>query len=160
MDKEEKQKINIAELLKDAPIGTKLYSSIFGECELYKVDMNSITAYSIIKVAYYIGGIKDTRAFTAYGKYYDIEGAECLLFPAKGKTWENFEAPWKHKHFEPFQKVLVRSCGLDTTHEWRCSFYSHFKNGCHYAINGHSYTDLDIITYEGNEELLGKEVEK
>lgn len=35
--------MNIAEILKNCPKGTKLYSSIFGEVELLRVDKHSIT---------------------------------------------------------------------------------------------------------------------
>lgn len=73
--------MNIAEILKNAPKGTKLYSPLFGEVKLESVSDD------IIEV-----GIEGA-AFIFYkdGRYYQSYfNGECLLFPSKDKrNWDN-----------------------------------------------------------------------
>lgn len=60
----------------------------------------------------------------------------------------------KPKHvFQPFEKVLVRCCEGDV---WQCDIYSHCdtdNTDRPYCCVGNYW--LDIIPYEGNQELLG-----
>ena len=81
-------KINIAEILRDMPKGTKLYSPLFGKCELIGVDNSK---YPIVIKTQSTddtvpkGLMKDGRRF---GR---DEAAECLLFPsAKMRDWSKF----------------------------------------------------------------------
>lgn len=81
-------KINIAEILRDMPKGTKLYSPLFGKCELIGVD-NSKYPIAIkaqrIDGAIFKGIMKDGRYFDGY------EDAECSLYPsAKMRDWSKF----------------------------------------------------------------------
>ena len=81
-------KINIAEILRDMPKGTKLYSPLFGKCELIGVD--NIKYLIAIKAQRIDGAIskgimKDGRYFNGY------EDAECSLYPsAKMRCWDKF----------------------------------------------------------------------
>ena len=77
--------INIAEILKDYPKGTKLYSPIFGN-----VTFNNIISYST-------DAIIEIKAHNSYycfyktGTYYNHAGAECLLFPSSEmRDWTKF----------------------------------------------------------------------
>ena len=73
--------MNIAEILKDAPKGTKLYSPLFGEVELKSVDDD------VIEVR-----IEDSLStFYKDGRFYrNYSSGECLLFPSKDKrNWNN-----------------------------------------------------------------------
>ena len=71
--------INIYEILKDCPIGTELYCTIFG-----KVSFNGINAYGIIINTFY--------RIDKFGRMYD--GGECLIFPSKEqRDWSKFKAP-------------------------------------------------------------------
>lgn len=149
---ENKTNINIAELLKDAPQGTTLWSPLFGECTLGSVG-DSITVFPTERV----GGCE----FTPYGQYFDVPGAECLLFPSRDRrTWEGFRAPWPHKSFAPFQRVLVayRRQYLSGDGSWTAALYSHYSNGRHVTTDHAGWKDEDIIPYLGNEDKLGKEV--
>lgn len=102
--------INIAEILKKAPKGTKLYTPIFGECELQYVNNELTTIWISIK--------EQSRSFNAFGQF-DSRG-ECLLFPSKKqRAWSKFKVPYQ---FKPFDKVLVRDFEDD---EWKCNFFSH-----------------------------------
>ena len=44
--------INIAEILKDCPKGTKLYSPLCGECQLYSVENNIINVMAMSQKRY------------------------------------------------------------------------------------------------------------
>lgn len=77
--------INIAELLKDAPKDMKLYSPLFGEVKFKYINGSK---FGIV--------VEDSeecsRSFDKYGRYFTIyNNAECLLFPAKGQSWEEWK---------------------------------------------------------------------
>ena len=80
--------INIAEILKDTPKGTKLYSPLLGECEV--MEITDDPKYPIKVTA----GDGHIESFTEDGKYYDSEdfiNTECLLFPSKeNRNWNKF----------------------------------------------------------------------
>lgn len=83
-------KINIAEILKDKPQGTKLYSSACGKCTLEEADDKSF------KISFYNSKFGFMNGGEGYldknGKLYD-EG-ECVVFPSKEmRDWSKFA--WK-----------------------------------------------------------------
>lgn len=116
--------INLVEILKDCPKGTKLYSTIYGE-----VEFSAIVKDSIYQIVTHCG--KGRVSFSTEGLFdAEMEGAECTLFPSKDqRDWRKFSAPWyKKKRFnpeslKPFDKVLVRDDKFSTY--WRCAFFSH-----------------------------------
>lgn len=79
--------MNIAEILKDCPKGTKLYSLIFGDVEFEKIQNNLI----YVKTK---GGLIGN--FTAEGKFLKrYSNSECLLFPSKdNRDWNTFQRPF------------------------------------------------------------------
>ena len=78
------KEINIAEILKDKPENTKLYSPLFGDVYF------SYIAYSIINVKHH-GRI--TRFFDN-SRYYNYPESEPILFPSKEmRDWRKFA--WK-----------------------------------------------------------------
>lgn len=83
--------MNIAEILKYCPKGTKLYTTIFGEVTLDKIDIHDI--YPI--VVYKLNNIK--TSFNKEGYYLeDYPGSECILFPSKEqRDWSKFRLPVK-----------------------------------------------------------------
>lgn len=79
-----KEKINIAEILRDKPINTKLYSPLFGDVYFSHVQD------SIINVKHHAGESK----FLNSGRYYNYVESEPLLFPSKEmRDWSKFA--WK-----------------------------------------------------------------
>ena len=83
-------KINIVEILKDKPQGTKLYSSACGKCNLKEVDDKSF------KISFY----NSKFSFMKRGEWYlDKNGqlyddGECVVFPSKEmRDWRKFA--WK-----------------------------------------------------------------
>lgn len=81
--------MNIAEILKYCPKGTKLYSTIWGEVELNEVT-NSGTIE--IKVIYQVICASFTLDYE--GRYF--HSGECILFPSKDqRDWTKFRLPVK-----------------------------------------------------------------
>ena len=78
-------KINIAEILKDCPKGTKLYSLLFGNVTLKEVDTSIIVPIKVID------SLNFYHCFTKTGLYYNRANAECLLFPSSEiRDWTKF----------------------------------------------------------------------
>ena len=118
------ENIDLTKILKDCPVGTKLYSPIYGE--IYFEEMRSNGKYPIITITKSIYA----ATFTKEGFYYADEDGECILFPSKEqRDWSKFTAPWyKKEKFDPktlkaFDRVLVRNY---KTTKWRCEHFSHF----------------------------------
>lgn len=80
-------KINIAEILKDKPQGTKLYSSACGKCNLVSVDDKGF------KISFYNSKFGFMNGGEGYldknGKLYD--DGECVVFPSREmRDWGKF----------------------------------------------------------------------
>ena len=82
--------MNIAEMLKSCPKGTKLYSTVFGEVIIIKIDMDE--KYPIIVSK--LDGME--TSFTKEGRYVDYPKSECVIFPSKDqRDWSQFRIPIK-----------------------------------------------------------------
>ena len=81
-------KINIAEILRDMPKGTKLYSPLFGKCDLDDVCTSDRETYPITLLT----SVDASASFTKNGHYLNgFKDAECLLFPSvKMRSWDKF----------------------------------------------------------------------
>ena len=148
--------LNLIEILKDAPKGTKLYSPICGECKLVEI------AGDIKCEALEDGCCWKFRSDGSFAIYKD---AECLLFPSKeNRDWSSFKTSKKHKEFKPYQKVLVKE--LVGRHfeksVWLATEYSYYDEDLkkHYCTQCYGFDDDEIIPYEGNEDKLGKKAER
>ena len=154
------ENINLVEILKNAPKGTKLWSPICGECTfLYIAAEKKSYCHTINCETADKYGTKENVVFTEYGVFYsDYAYGECVLFPSKeNRDWSTFKVPKQHKHFEPFQKVL---CAVGKV--WVADLYSHYNENTrqYYLVSGYEVEEDEFIPYEGNEDLLGKVVEK
>ena len=121
------ENIDLTKILKNCPVGTKLYSPIYGE--IYFEEIRSNGKYPIITITKSIYA----ATFTKEGFHYADEDGECILFPSKEqRDWNKFTAPWyKNEKFDPktlkaFDRVLVRNY---KTTKWRCEHFSHFDGG-------------------------------
>lgn len=80
--------INIAEILKDKPVDTKLYSPLFGEVKLEAVDEDIChpIMVNVIESAF------SRKRFTENGLYYnEYADAEPTLFPSREmRDWSKF----------------------------------------------------------------------
>lgn len=80
-------KINIAEILKDYPKGSKLYSPLFGEVELFVSESGGIAVYSKDN-----DGDNILNTFTENGMFYsEYPQSQCLIFPSSEmRDWSKF----------------------------------------------------------------------
>lgn len=135
--------MNIAEILKKCPKGTKLYSTVFGDVYFQRVrnkDLIEVTSDCDVLHEFFSNGSCSLKG-------------ECVLFPSKNqRDWSKFGVSVQEtkSQFKPFDKVLVRDRDDRT---WECSFFSRIdEEGSYRCINvGWKY----CIPYEGNEHLLG-----
>ena len=96
--------IDLTRVLKDCPKGTKLYSTIFGEVEFQKIEEER--NYPIVCTAT-AGNNCDV---TADGRYYNVFGGECILFPSKDqRDWSKFTAPWLKKERDTIASLEEQS---------------------------------------------------
>ena len=103
--------INIAEKLKGCPQGTKLYSPLFGEVELVRIDMENPRFPIIVKVLANESPFSNVT-FTAEGKWYSFKQSECLLFPSKdNKDWNKFDYRIKPE-YRPFANAEECWCEM------------------------------------------------
>ena len=149
--------INIAELLKDCPKGMKLWSDAFGWVRFSRIDRDS--SFPILVN-------KDVRTikYTAKGYLIIDDVCPCSLWPAPAhRDWSDFKVPKKHKEFKPYDKVLANHSGDGCKAQWLPELYAGWdeENSMHILITSQfEYCDEYILPYEGNENLLGKEVSK
>lgn len=112
------ENLNLCEILKDCPTGTKLWSSVWGD--VFLMQINDIDAFPIVLSAVGFANI----TLHSNGKMYDIKEAECVLFPSKyQRDWSKFKVPVKRfnpKEFKPFDKVLTRD---GNEFEWTPNFF-------------------------------------
>lgn len=120
-------KINIAEILKDKPQGTKLYSSACGKCVLKEADDKSfkISFYSS-RFGFMTGG---EGTFGKNGNLYD--DGECIIFPSKEmRDWSKFA--WKKGDIlvsnDSTTKVIFNG--------WKDDTYTLFRGA--YAVTTHN----------------------
>ena len=128
-------KINIAEILRDMPKGTKLYSPLFGKCELVGIDNSKYPI--VIKTQ----GTDDTvsKGLMKDGCYFDgYEEAECSLFPsARMRDWNKF--------FKRGDVVVNEYSGLITVFDgWANDDYTKFNTTIDYYKISDSWGKEDI----------------
>lgn len=116
------ENLNLVEILKDCPKGTKLYSTIYGEVEYVGIDEeyeHPITFRTSKGV---------TNGVTSDGTHFSGYDGECVLFPSKEqRDWSKFKPNKERfdpKTLKPFDKVLVRD---DCESEWQCDLFSHIN---------------------------------
>ena len=158
------ENINLVEILKNAPKGTKLWSPLCGDCTLEGIGSGRGESYPITCKALEKDGSEHYEVFSANGAAYTFYAySECMLFPSKeNRDWATFQAPKQHKRFEPFQKVLTVTDGYISKKIWAADIFSHYDeiNNKYFLVSGYEVDEDEVIPYEGNEDLLGKVVEK
>ena len=117
------ENLNLVEILKDCPKGTKLYSIIHGEVEFIGISDNGL---------YRIELKTENEGFacvTSDGRHLNFLGGECILFPSKHqRDWSKFKIKkpkFDPKALKPFDRVLVRDADIAC---WRCGLFSHIIN--------------------------------
>ena len=115
--------LNLVEILKDCPEGTKLYSTIYGDVELVRVCLKGDT----YPIAY---RTKSNGIFwvTSDGRSDARYNGECTLFPSKEqRDWSKFKVKSNKPKFDPktlkpYDKVLARDGDLGN---WKNVFFSY-----------------------------------
>ena len=118
------ENLNLVEILKNCPEGTKLYSTTYGDVELIRVNQNDDAYYPIeIKLS-----DDSINSVTTDGRLCEYYNGECVLFPSKEqRDWSKFKVKSNKPKFDPktllpFDKVLARDM---VNGQWRCTLYSH-----------------------------------
>ncbi len=150
----EAKELNLCEILKDCPKGTKLYTPLYGVCSLYSVDDKFITIDYVGEV-----NIICNETFFANGTISTL-GDECLLFPSKdNRDWSTWKNPkpkverFNPKTFEPFDKVLVREDDEDC---WIPTFISYFDRWLKKIITVSDQAYSRVIPYnDDTKHLIG-----
>ena len=144
------ENLDLTEILKDCPEGTKLYSPIFGVVELVKVHNDGNYPIEV--------RLSDNAldSFTKDGRIFADYDGECTLFPSKDqRDWSKFKVKkpkFDPKTLKPFDKVLVRDKDCEN---WNCGFFSHKDASVyHYRCIGTPY--IYCIPYnEDTKHLVG-----
>ena len=118
------ENLNLVEILKDCPEGTKLYSPIIGEVEFKRI---KYCDYPIVTCSKNGNRI---LSFTKEGLFFS-EGECIMLFPSKEqRDWSKFKIKkpkFDPKTLQPFDKVLVKYLKDDY---WSCDLFSNItKDG-------------------------------
>lgn len=122
------ENINLCEILKDCPKGTKFYSTIFGE-ETYFAGIDPRTG--IPRPISIHGKYGEEMAFqlSRFGHPYADSYGECCLWPSKHvRTWKGWQCPkpkFDPKTLKAFDRVLIRDYSHD---KWACNYFSHIEN--------------------------------
>ena len=120
------ENINIAKILKDKPVNTKLYSPLYGD-----VYFSYIGVRNNIRVLHHRFTLSD---FFYNGRYTAYKESEIMLFPSKDmRDWSKFT--WKRGD------VLISDCGFVCIFkEWASDDYTRF-NGCYFDGMPNAETD-------------------
>ena len=115
------ENLNLVEILKDCPKGTKFYSTVYGEVGFKEIGNGEFP----IK---YVKDDDSLGSATAQGLLLSGFDGECTLFPSKEqRDWSKFTAPWlKKKRFDPktlkhFDRIIAR---IDKQGLWCCELFS------------------------------------
>ena len=119
------ENLNLVEILKDCPEGTKLYSTIYGDVEFVKVRRSYYIDVDFpIEIKLSDNSINNV---TRDGKLFVNYSGECTLFPSKDqRDWSKFKTKkpkFDPKTLQPFDKVLVKT-GTKSYNVWFPDFIS------------------------------------
>ena len=118
------ENLNLVEILKNCPEGTKLYSPIIGEVELKRIKYCEYPIVTRCKNGNRI------LSFTKEGLFFPegVQGECIMLFPSKDqRDWSKFKVKSNKPKFDPitlktFDKVLARDINSD---KWKIQLFSH-----------------------------------
>lgn len=155
----ENKELNLCEILKDCPTGTKFWSPVWGDVTF--VQINDVGVFPIVLSAKSFSN--SNISLRSNGKMYDIKEAECLLYPSKyQRDWSKFVRFWDEpdvskfdvETFHPFDKVLARDYLNDN---WMADFFEKIEeNDIYYNVTCVTCKWIQCIPYnEDTKHLLG-----
>lgn len=132
------KKINIAEILRDMPKGTKLYSPLFGKCEYISV----VGDKRPINIGIHNTNNTQYEAFTEYGCYFsDFEDTDTVLFPsARMRDWSKFFKRGDIVYNPHSQMYAVFEC-------WANDDYTEFNTTINY-YKDHTFGEEEVCDTE------------
>lgn len=130
------EKLNLVEILKDCPRGTKLYYTVYGEVKFDHVAISS--KYPIVLR---LKGGKSYGSLTSEGKFDIKHDGECLLFPSKEqRDWSKFK-PKKDWFVSPCEfkdgDILSYQCkGFNNRSIYIYRYHKRFNTSYYVALSG------------------------
>lgn len=132
-------KINIAEILRDCPKGTKLYSPVCGACTFLRVKDSAFYPIMVKQVS----DATIREDFTKDGRYNEsaVDG-ECVLFPSsKMRSWDKF--------FKRGDVVFNESSGLIAVFDgWASDDYTEFNTTINLIKKGDFWGEEEVCPTE------------
>ena len=157
----ENKELNLCEILKDCPTGTKFWSPVWGNMTLIRI--NDVSIYPIV-----LSDGFNNVSLRSDGRMYGAKESECILFPSKEqRDWSKFERFWDKPKTEestvemfdentlkPFDKVLARDYLNDN---WMADFFEKIEeNDIHYNVTCVTCKWVQCIPYnEETRHLVG-----
>lgn len=129
------ENLNLVEILKDCPKGTRLYSTIFGEVEFVNAECLNSYPICIITQGKY-------EYLTSDGKLFNQFDGECILFPSKKqRDWRKFN-PKKKRFITPCEfkdgDVLSYQCkGFNNRSIYIYRYHKRFNTSYYVALSGY-----------------------
>ena len=100
------EELNLVEILKNVPSGTKFWSDVYGEICFEGVDEDPNYPLNF-----------ESNCYTEYGQLYKGKG-QCVLFPSKTqRDWSKFVV---EEVFEKDEPVMCSEDGID----WKLRYYN------------------------------------
>ena len=150
-------KINIAELLKDCPLGIEL------DCTMYdKVTFDEVTTVigfddkkrvKIILSTHYSDGTKDEINLTEFGTYTDDETAKCVIFPKGKTTWEGFHRPFVKGDIVATESGMFIGMVKSTKDNRHCDTFCTINDRRHFFIDN-NFLFSRLATEEEKQKLF------
>ena len=151
------ENINLTKILKNCPEGFPLYSAIYGNVTVSKIDNNSIELIYFYKTSYRT--IRNRVYVNSKGNPSITYNGECTLFPSKDqRDWSKFNAPWYKERFDPktlkeFDRILGWNPG---TYKWECNLFSNINDCAEFNFKCFGVSYKYCIPYnDGTKHLVG-----
>lgn len=133
-------KINIAEILRDMPKGTKLYSPLFGKCELGEISNDN--KYPILIIVQKAAG-RVVETLMKDGSYFEgFEDTDTMIFPSvEMRSWDKF--------FKRGDVVFNESSGLVAVFDgWVNDGYAEFNTTINLITKGDFWGEEEVCDTE------------
>lgn len=147
-------KINVADILRHKPKGTRLYDRETDSIVLFD-HVSATNGKNVIWCTRCEGSAFSYYTYSEFGTACGCPDGIMLLAPSRDmQDWAKFAQKWHE--FKPFDRVLVRDDDEDT---WRIGIFSHMLECnpvypyCVICTTSAPWTQC--IPYEGNEHLFG-----
>ena len=145
------ENLNLVEILRNCPKGTKLYSPLYEEVEFEGIEEND--KFSIIKVRKKSFNSEYIITFTSSGVWNEYYSNKCAIFPSKDqRDWSKFRLKFDPKTLQPFDKVLAR---LEDYGIWYCEWFSFIEKDTNLIKCCGAYYKYCIPYNEDTKHLVG-----